>query len=49
MSGKLRKFLVHGSFEKKKDAVAKEREVGGFIRPATIKGERRFLVLTTKK
>jgi len=44
MAGTLKHFKVHGSFKKKKDAVRKEREVGGFI----IKRKGRYVVLTRR-
>ena len=42
------RFCFHGSFASKASAVAKERSVGGFIRPIRVRGKRRFLVLTGK-
>jgi hypothetical protein len=39
----------HGAFGSKADAVRKERQVHGFIRPATIKGEKRYIVMSPRK
>ncbi len=44
-AGKGRQFTFHGAFTKKADAVAKEREVGGFIREAMVKGQKRYMVM----
>lgn len=44
-----RSVVFHGSFRSKQDAKKKERAVHGFIRATTIKGKRRFMVLTKKK
>lgn len=41
-----RRFTFHGAFSSKEKAVAKERAVGGFIRTRTIRGHRRYVVLT---
>jgi len=41
-----RRVTFHGAFSHKADAVRKERQVGGFIRPAFIRGSGRYLVLT---
>ena len=43
------KFDFHGSFNRKSDAVAKEKEVGGFIREKMIGGKVRYFVLTRKE
>jgi hypothetical protein len=48
MAGKGKKFDFHGSFKSKDAAVAKEKEVGGFIRERRINGETRYFVLTVK-
>jgi hypothetical protein len=48
MAGRGRRVLFHGAFTAKADAVRKEREVGGFIRPAVVRGSRRFMVLTRR-
>lgn len=47
-SKKKGKYDFHGSFASKKEAVAKEREVGGFIREHTIRSKTRYYVLTKK-
>lgn len=39
----------HGAFSSKEDAKKKERKVHGFIRPTTIKGERRYVVMSERK
>lgn len=44
MKGKLVTF--HGAFATKAPAVKREREVGGFIRPYTLKGHQRYVVMT---
>jgi hypothetical protein len=49
MAGKGKDFDFHGCFRDKADAVAKEKEVGGFIRERTVLGRRCYLVLTAKK
>jgi len=49
MAGKGKEFDFHGAFANKADAVAKEREVGGFIRERKILGKLRYIVLTAKK
>lgn len=41
-----RRFTFHGAFASKTDAVQKERAVGGFIQPRTIRGQRRYVVMT---
>jgi hypothetical protein len=43
-----KKFAFHGAFGSKAAAVEKEREVGGFIRKMTIRGDTRYVVLTRK-
>ena len=43
-----RKFKFHGGFDHKRDAVAREREVHGFIIERTVKGKKRYFVLTEK-
>lgn len=48
MAGKGKKFDFHGSFETKDAAVAKEKEVGGFIREKRVNGKLRYFVLTVK-
>jgi hypothetical protein len=48
MAGILGKFKVHGSYDKKKDAVRKEREVRGFILRRRIRGKIRYVVLTDR-
>lgn len=49
MAGRGKEFDFHGCFKKKEDAVAKEREVGGFIREKKVLGRVCYLVLTAKK
>lgn len=47
--GRGRRFLFHGSFTSKEDARRREKAVkGGFIREVTVRGRRRFAVLSTK-
>lgn len=46
--GKGKKFNFHGAFSKKEDAMAREKEVNGFIEEKEIKGHKRFVVLTNK-
>jgi hypothetical protein len=48
MAGKGKRFNFHGSFNKKADAVAKEKEVSGFIREKKVGGHVRYFVLTAK-
>jgi hypothetical protein len=49
MAGLGTKFDFHGSYTDKAEAVKKEKEVGGFIRERTVKGQKRYFVLTVKK
>jgi hypothetical protein len=42
-------MMFHGSFGSKADAKKKERQVKGFIKPTTIKGERRYVVMSERK
>jgi hypothetical protein len=49
MAGHGKKFDFHGAFKSKAEAVAKEKEVDGFIRERIIRGEKRYFVLTVKK
>jgi len=46
--GRGRKFIFHGSFDHKKDAVKREREVRGFIIERHIEGKKRYFVLTAR-
>jgi len=46
MAGQGRRVVFHGSFAEKRAAVAKEREVDGFIQPTMIRGQRRYTVMT---
>jgi hypothetical protein len=48
MAKRGRKVTFHGAFKSKEKAVAKERSVGGFIRPITVRGHRRFVVMTRR-
>jgi len=48
MAKRRRNFTFHGAYTKKKDAVRKERSVGGFVRRTKIKGSTRYLVLRPK-
>jgi len=48
MAGKGDRFNFHGSFTDKAKAIAKEKEVSGFIREHTIGGVTRYYVLTRK-
>lgn len=43
------KFEFHGAFFSKEKAVAKEQEVGGFIRERKVDGKMRYYVLTRKE
>jgi hypothetical protein len=49
LAGKGKKFDFHGSFSRKENAMAKEKEVSGFIRERSIKGQTRYFVLTVRK
>jgi hypothetical protein len=49
MSKAGRKVVFHGAFGSKKAAKAKEHEVGGFVRPITVRGSRRWVVMTGKR
>jgi len=49
MPGHGKKFDFHGSFKSKTAAMAKEKEVGGFIRERKIEGVTRYFVLTVRK
>jgi hypothetical protein len=42
-------MMFHGAFGSKKEAVKKERQVHGFIQPRTIKGKKRFIVMSERK
>jgi len=46
--GRGKKFNFHGAFSNKEDAKRKEREVHGFIEETTIRGHRRYVVMTSK-
>lgn len=48
MAGRGRRVTFHGAFATKAKAKAKERKVGGFIRTATIRGHRRYIVMKDK-
>lgn len=48
MAKKLKKFKVHGAFKSKEKARKKEKSVNGFILMRTIKGHRRYVVLTQR-
>lgn len=39
-------MTFHGAFARKADAIRKERRVHGFIQPRTIRGQRRYVVMT---
>jgi hypothetical protein len=43
-----RKVKFHGAFKSKEKARAKERQVGGFIKAITVRGSRRFVVMTRR-
>ena len=43
-----RRFKFHGAFSSKIEAIKKERKVHGFIRPANIRGHRRYVVMTER-
>jgi hypothetical protein len=42
-------MTFHGAFGDKASAKKKERQVHGFIKPTTIKGERRYVVMSERK
>lgn len=46
MAGKGRRFVFHGAFKSKADAKRKERAVGGFVRAKSIRGHRRYIVMS---
>lgn len=46
MAKRGRQVTFHGAFSKKADARRKERQVGGFIQPRTIRGRRRYVVMS---
>jgi hypothetical protein len=48
MAKRGRKVTFHGAFKSKAKAQAKERQVGGFIRPVTVRGSRRYVVMTRR-
>lgn len=48
MAKRGRKVTFHGAFKSKDKARAKERRVGGFIREITVRGSRRFVVMTRR-
>lgn len=48
-AGKGYGMMFHGNFASKADAKKKERQVHGFIKPTTIKGKRRFMVMSERK
>lgn len=43
-----KRVCFHGAFRKKSDARRKEREVGGFIRKITVRGDVRYVVMSGK-
>lgn len=47
--GKFGQFKFHGAFAKKSDAREREEKVGGFIREFTVRGQKRYSVLTKEK
>jgi len=49
MAGRGRRVTFHGAFASKAAAKRKERRVHGYIRTASIRGHRRYLVLKDKK
>ncbi len=48
MAGKGKLFNFHGRYTSKEQAVAKEKEVSGFIRERQIGGKTFYYVLTSK-
>ena len=48
MAGTGKKVKFHGAYKSKKDAKAKERKVGGYIREITVRGHKRYAVLTRR-
>ncbi len=48
MSKRGKKVVFHGAYGTKAKAVRKERQVGGFIRRVTVRGRRRYVVMTKK-
>jgi hypothetical protein len=49
MAGKGKRVTFHGAFTSKRDAVAKERSIGGFIRSMKIRGRKRYVVMKKRK
>lgn len=49
MAGKGKKFDFHGAYNSKEEAMAKEKQVSGFIRERKIDGKVRYFVLTERK
>ncbi len=49
MAGRGRKVTFHGAFASKKKAQAKKHRVGGFLRRVTVRGSRRWVVMTRRK
>lgn len=43
-----KRVVFHGAFKSKADAEKKERHVGGFIKTSTIRGSRRYVVMSAK-
>lgn len=48
MAGKGKRVVFHGAYSRKLDAKLKEHAVKGFIRIVSIKGHKRYAVLTVK-
>lgn len=48
MAGRGRQVVFHGAFAAKADAVRKARAVGGFVLPFTVRGQKRYAVVTKK-
>lgn len=50
MAKRGQRVVFHGAFSSKSRAVAKERKLGkgAYVRPTTIKGHRRYMVLTRR-
>lgn len=48
MAGEGRRVTFHGAFASKADAIRKEHQVGGVIRPILVGGHRRYAVMTRR-
>ena len=48
MAGSGRKVTFHGAYKSKEDAKRKEKQVHGYIEEVTVRGHRRYAVITRK-